>query len=75
MACGEERQVKVTQKEGRNKMDGEKKRKKSGKIKGLETNEKKCMQGPCENRPTTPTKKALEPAFLTIGTSRKVLFV
>jgi hypothetical protein len=31
VACGGERQVKVTQKEGRSKMDGEKKNDKSGK--------------------------------------------
>ncbi len=74
MACSGQRQVKVTEKEGTNKMDGEEKKRKSGK-KGVSHTKKKCMESPWGNRPTTPTKKALGPALSTTSTSGKDLHV
>ena len=59
-----------------NKMDGkEKKTTDPAKLSDEKKNRKMCIKGPWENRPTTPTKKALRAALSTMSTSGKVLHV
>jgi hypothetical protein len=51
-----------------------KKNDKSGTKEGLEKNQNFGHNGARENRPLTPTKRALRAALWTTGTSGKVLF-
>ena len=75
VACGGESQVKVTEKEETTKWMARKKNDRSGKFFRRKKNRKMCIKGPWENRPTTPTKKALRAALSTMSNSGKVLHV
>ena len=55
-------------------MEGDKKKDKSGKKKGLKKKGKNGYDGPWGDRPRDPFQKALRAALWTIGTSGKVLY-